>query len=243
MKRLISAAVVAALGITAAFAVESEGLYLKPGSGTGKIAFIDTQSRLSEKSIREAMKRLDKSGEYNMVYEKARPAECPSELKAASKADFALIVIDDAKKPVSLVAPDDGWAMVNVATLDRGLKTESAKAKFFEGRCRRQILRIFALGAGGGASMYPNNLSHPCKLEKLDLFKEELPFDVVVRNENYLKTIGVTKRQMVPYSDACMQGWAPSPTNDVQKKIWDEVHQLPTNPIKIEFDEKRDKGK
>jgi len=36
--------------------------------------------------------------------------------------------------------------------------------------------------------------------------------------------------------EACQEGWAPAPTNDIQKAIWNEVRQLPAKPIKIEFD-------
>ena len=42
------------------------------------------------------------------------------------------------------------------------------------------------------------------------------------------------------YRKACMDGWAPAPTNEYQKAIWDQVHAIPTKPIKIEFDPKTD---
>ena len=41
------------------------------------------------------------------------------------------------------------------------------------------------------------------------------------------------------YKNACEQGWAPAPTNDIQKAIWDKVHAVPKNPMKIEFDPKK----
>ena len=43
----------------------------------------------------------------------------------------------------------------------------------------------------------------------------------------------------VPYLVAVQEGWAPQPTNDVQKAIWDKVHALPTEPIKIKPEEKK----
>ena len=35
------------------------------------------------------------------------------------------------------------------------------------------------------------------------------------------------------YRKACEEGWAPAPTNDVQRKIWNEVRTLPDQPIEI----------
>ena len=41
------------------------------------------------------------------------------------------------------------------------------------------------------------------------------------------------------YRKACEEGWAPAPTNDVQKAIWDKVHAMPTEPIKIKPETKK----
>ena len=52
-------------------------------------------------------------------------------------------------------------------------------------------------------------------------------------------TQGVTVRATTNYKTACREGWAPAPTNDVQKAIWDKVHAMPTEPIKIKPEEKK----
>ena len=43
------------------------------------------------------------------------------------------------------------------------------------------------------------------------------------------------------YKRACREGWAPTPTNDVQRAIWEKVHAIPDKPLTIEFDPKIDK--
>jgi hypothetical protein len=53
--------------------------------------------------------------------------------------------------------------------------------------------------------------------------------------------MGVTPTLVAHYRQACKQGWAPAPTNDVQRAIWNKVHELPSDPIKIKYDPKRDK--
>jgi len=35
------------------------------------------------------------------------------------------------------------------------------------------------------------------------------------------------------------EGWAPAPTNEYQKIVWDKVHAIPQKPMKIEFDPKK----
>lgn len=217
------------------------GMIEKPGSQKGKIAFIDTQSTLAAENIQKIVNELAKESGLNFVYEKAAPADCPCSLKDASKADFAVVITDDPKKPTSVVSPDDHWALVNIACLDKNLKTEEAKKKFFEGRCRRQILRIYTIAAGGWASAYPGNITAPQNVEDLDLVGEFIPEDVKDRNRKFFRTFGITSKVVSTYLKACREGWAPAPTNDIQKAIWDKVHELPSNPVKIEFDPKKDK--
>jgi hypothetical protein len=59
-------------------------------------------------------------------------------------------------------------------------------------------------------------------------------------NEN-LQALGMASERKVPYVKACKEGWAPAPTNEFQKAIWDKVHSTPKNPMKIEFDPKKGK--
>ena len=56
---------------------------------------------------------------------------------------------------------------------------------------------------------------------------------------NNAKLMGVAVRRRVSYRKACQEGWAPAPTNDIQKAIWDKVHAVPATPMKIEFDPKK----
>ena len=57
--------------------------------------------------------------------------------------------------------------------------------------------------------------------------------------QTYLEKLGVTKMEKTTYLRACKEGWAPAPTNEVQKRVWDKVHAAPRMPMKIEFDPKK----
>ena len=54
-----------------------------------------------------------------------------------------------------------------------------------------------------------------------------------------MKARGMTPTRIASYKKACQEGWAPAPTNDVQKAIWEKVHAVPATPMKIEFDPKK----
>ena len=100
-------------------------------------------------------------------------------------------------------------------------------------------MRTFALLCCGGLSMQEDNLLHVAKLEDAYNLKDVLPHDVVNRQLKYLAGMNVTPRVRVTYKKACEEGWAPAPTNDIQKAIWDKVHAMPTAPIKIKPETKK----
>ena len=133
-----------------------------------------------------------------------------------------------------LVAPESRWACVNVSALAK----DGADGVKVQRRVRREMLRAFASLAGGGGSMDPLCVSRTAtSLAELDAIKSnDLSYDPLVRAEEALKAMGITPYRRTTYREACQEGWAPAPTNDIQKAIWDEVRQLPAKPLKIELD-------
>lgn len=146
-------------------------------------------------------------------------------------------IVDDPAQPSLLVAPEQFWALVNVAPI------ASDKTAFFEARVKKQLVRAFAMLCGAPMSGYDNPLTAPVlKTGDLDeIIDYTLPADIRGRCQKYLMKCGVTPYKMSTYYDACVQGWAPAPTNDYQKAIWDDTRKVPEKPIKIEFDPKKGK--
>ena len=87
--------------------------------------------------------------------------------------------------------------------------------------------------------MQDGNLMHAAKLEGTYNLKDLLPHDVVTRQLKYLAAMNVTPKVRITYKKACEEGWAPAPTNEFQKAIWEKVHAAPKNPMKIKFDPKK----
>ena len=150
-----------------------------------------------------------------------------------------VVVVDDETTPAMLVAPEDHWGVVNVAKLVDDLPTEKAKTRFIGSRTTKEAIRAFSLLCGGGSSQFPGNMMNATSLRKLDTTVDSIPVDMVGYYQEYLKTLGVTVRATTNYKTACREGWAPAPTNDVQKAIWDKVHAMPSEPLKIKPEEKK----
>lgn len=152
----------------------------------------------------------------------------------------SLFIVDDEKLPSLLSAPENRWVMVNVAPLAKG---DGKKPAFFAARVQKELTRGFSILAGAQSSNYPNSLvGCVTKPEDLDVFLDcKLPVDVMARFVRYVAGYGIEPKQIVSYKKACQEGWAPQPTNDVQKAIWSDVHKLPDKPIKIEYNGKKDK--
>lgn len=222
-----------------ALAAKAGGLVEKPGSSTGRIVFINTQSGMNADNIQGSIRSLGDIVAKYPVFVVSDTPDKPAVLKARHNADVAIIIVAEDDSPALLAAPEDNWAVVNIKALAKGLKSDAAKAKFFDSRCRKEIMRGFACAAGGFDSSFPGNIMNVMKAADLDLCEEFMPFDKAGLFKQRLKASGVTPSRFATYRIACREGWAPEPTNEVQRVIWDKVHAIPENPMKIKYDPKK----
>ena len=205
------------------------GEVVRPGTFTGKVAIISQQSRLPAADCQAVARMLAELTQCNIVAE------------ADEKATIRLYLIDASNEPVMLLAPEDHWGKLNVARMVEDLPGERAKEKFFASRARKMIIKSLSLLMGGGSSQFPGNIMNTASLRELDQCQEGVPVDMVDNYLAYLKAIGVKPAEKTTYRKACREGWAPEPTNEVQRVIWNQVHQIPDKPITLEFDPKKDK--
>ena len=207
---------------------------------TKKIYFVNAQSRLSKSVVEAARKKMEDVLRTPVDMTEGAFAFPSPKIEG----ELSLYIIDDANFPMSLVAPEGRWAFVNVAPLAAG---RGEKAVFFEARAKKEIARIGCMVFGGISSMYRQNLlSFMGSAEALDQHEgDNLPVDGPMRCQRYLLSLGVKPYRETTYKTACQEGWAPAPTNDVQKTIWEKVkadkERGPTNPIRIEPPKKGEK--
>ena len=220
-------AIVFAQDPRAARIAKQGGEIIRKGTFEGKVSIINQQTRLSTSDC-EAIARLF-----------AEQTQCNIVADNGDGAAVKLYLIDDPKEPMVLLATEDHWGKLNVAKLVDDLPGENAKKKFFVPRARKMMIKSLSLLMGGGSSQFPGNIMNTAKIRDLDLMKESIPVDMIEYYQTYLKALGVTPMKKTTYLRACREGWAPAPTNDVQKAIWDKIHALPTEPIKIKPETKK----
>ena len=212
------------------------GKIVMPGSMKGKIVYVNAQSRAPRKWLEQNAATFGEATKLAIEVSEGK-FEFPL---PKIQGEASLFVVDDPALPPLLSAPESHWAMVNVAPLAKGA---GEKPQFFAARVQKELTRGFCLLAGAQNSGYPDALvGCITKPEDLDRFMDcRLPIDVMNRFAPYLKGYGITPKVYSTYKKACEEGWAPEPTNDVQRTIWNQVHQIPDKPITIEYDPKKDK--
>lgn len=195
----------------------------------GRVLVLNAQKKADAAKLREAIDKLANHLRIEIAFEEADKAdpEATKAVLAEKKANAVIYVGECDKSGPLLIAPDDLWAYVNVKALgDRNL----------DDRAKKELARAFIFLCGGIASQYQNPLTRAVTdVRNLDLIPvTEIPVDVLGRMPPYLETMGVTPYVEATYRSACHAGWAPQPTNDVQRAIWNEVHEIPSEPIRIQ---------
>ena len=213
------------------FEERTGGLFEKPGTQKGTIVFFSDQKQVPLDELNAVIPALSQDVRFKYIVTDDKTV----------KGNVMIKIIDDPDKQTLLVAPFDAWAVVNVAKLSKGLSSEAAKKKFLPSRTRKVMMKAFAYASGSGASQFPGNMFAAKTIEELDLMEERFPMDVVSGITAFLASRNVTPSKLCTYRRAVNEGWAPAPTNDIQRAIWDKIHSIPTKPIKITYDKDKQK--
>ncbi len=213
------------------------GFIARPDSLRGRICIVDAQTGFSNEIARVAkefaqltrfrIEPCSHAGKPNL-------GNIPA-LMQALEAEAYVFVTSDGSLPSLLVAPENGWVLVNTANLGK----EAASEAVLKRRVRCEVARGLAYVAGAANSLYARSLMSAVREPRdLDGTTNEMPpVDVVSRFQSYLKPFGITPFVQTPYSQAVEEGWAPAPTNAYQQAIWDEMkaekERGPTNGLQI----------
>ena len=135
--------------------------------------------------------------------------------------------------PLTLM-PENATAIIDT----KALSADSPTKTTLENRVSKELWRGFVYCLGGGNTYVQHCVMKPVfSLEDLDAIpsRSACPDAYLMVSETAQK-LGIKPARRVTYRQACKEGWAPAPTNDVQKAIWDSVRKLPEKPLTIEFD-------
>ena len=208
------------------------GFLEKPGTAKGSIVYVNCQQKAPKTWIDESIAYFSEVTKFKVNY-----AEGTFDIKAPKfDGEVAIFIIEDETLPPILVAPESKWALVNITPI-----AKEQRPIFFEQRTKKELSRAFAYLCGATGSKFERSLTRGITSQaELDKnYDYELPMDIVQRFWDYMKPLGVLPAQRATYLKACEEGWAPAPTNDVQKAIWEKVHAMPTEPIKIKPETKK----
>ena len=216
------------------------GYVQRPGTKQGEVAFLNAQQTIPSAAFVPIANRLGKMLHVNFQVKDIADPEVGG-FDAAFKKDgaqFAVFVVDDKRNDNTLlILPEKRYAVVNISPL----KLDGGEGAFLVARAKKEAARAFFYVAGGASMPVEGNLMSAFMgirdLDKVPV--DAFPVEVIGRVGEYLSQMGCETRAMVTYKKACQEGWAPAPTNDVQKAIWDKVHAMPTEPIKIKPEEKK----
>ena len=163
----------------------------------------------------------------------------PVTVNAKDKIGLTIKVCMGDKETPLVVMPDNATATVSIAALTADKPSEEVLGS----RVCKELWRglIYTLG-GGNTYVQQCVMKQISSLPELDALPSRTACpDAFMRVTESAKALGIQPARRVTYRQACKEGWAPAPTNDVQQAIWSQVRKLPTEPLKIKFDPKRGK--
>ena len=215
--------------------IQNMGGYIeRPNTLTGRIAIVAADKSIDLKQLNTVADIINRSIHTKVEVKSIDSVEIANaeKLKQDMGLNGAVFVVEGNTIPCpSIIAIESKWAIINVAQLREGAKSE----KYTDARLRKELMRTFLALFGSWSSKFNGDLLSPIKsINELDkIANERPPMDVMGRVKSYLTHIGVETRPPTTYLVACREGWAPPPTNEYQKAIWNKIHAMPTAPIKI----------
>lgn len=199
------------------------------------VLIVNAQTRIPMSCLEEIATSIRK-----LAHVKVESAMGESKSAAKPSKDHPVVIslIDDPSSDATiLVAPEQCWATVNIANVLKGNPSEQVRST----RIHKEVWRATAMVMGAA-----NSMSQPCLLRQINTLKELdntrnlLPSPQPVSNmKEVANKLAIAGVRITTYRLACQEGWAPAPTNDIQKAIWDKVHAMPTSPIKIKPETKK----
>ena len=205
------------------------GKIRQPNSECGEIVFVNSQKTVDASVLSKAIDKLERQFKYIVKI---------SDKDVDASASRLVVRLEDLdRKERVLLAPESYWVSVNVKSLAADNPPKAILADRFE----KEVRRAFAFVCGGTCGTEPGGICRMVNsLSDLDAIPGlDFALDIEARIVNNMNETEVKPYRIAKYSEAVQEGWAPAPTNEFQKAIWDKVHAMPATPMKIEFDPKK----
>lgn len=206
--------------------MEKTGGFVPRPVGGPVLLVVNTQSKFASAAVEQGIQEIARVIQAPYRLESGDAKQAPFEAARAAmaagpdKVAFAVVVVDSPDLPLTLVAPEACWAILNVAGLE-GSKPVSNEV--LEARFKRQLWRTATWVMGGGTSPVKSAMSPAFSADELDGIGQATAPDLLNRVLDVAKRRGMRQQGMTTYRKACEEGWAPAPANPIQQAVWDEV--------------------
>ena len=203
----------------------------------GKVVILNAQDKVAKEKVRAQVEELARELRMNVEYVDAKEWGM---YQVPAGAVGAVVIAEKADLPMSVVAAEKTWGLLNVSPLIVEGDAEATTRRF----CR-EFSRVVCFAFGQSNSQYRGApLSTVTKPEDLDtIVNESMTFESVTMVMRTLMNLGLTQSRKTSYKKACQEGWAPAPTNTYQKAIWERIKaeqsEAPTKGIKISYDKNK----
>lgn len=186
--------------------------------------YVNAQKRVATADLKKVPEELERVLNFPFEIRDAEVEGCSLEAAGGflgPKAAAVILVADDPKIPTTtLQALESRWAIVNVAAL----AADKPSADVLAARVRKEMWRTFAVLMGASDNQrYGCLMKNVASLADLDALPYETvspdPFPAVCRT---MTKYGVKRNKSATYRKAFIEGWAPPPTTDMQRKIVEE---------------------
>ena len=202
-------------------AEEFGGFVESPAQGI--VALYDYQSKVSREDIARFF--LPSNGFFKLRFEHRQMTgnfDVRNANKAKGEAVVAIFIINDPTFPMTLVAPEAKWGVLNTAQISDG----NPERRILLDRAEKLLSRVGTELLGGIFSLQvPFSAMQPIySIADLDNMKGKAISPYSLTQIAYsLPYIGLASARKTTYDQAVREGWAPAPTNDVQRAIWEDV--------------------
>jgi predicted Zn-dependent protease len=200
------------------------GFIDKPGEGAA-IEIVDTRkdsdgSANRVKEVLDTMLRLPSVVEAAELAVGTNAYDFAVRKLNADKSLMVVLLVDSGQLPSLAVFPEDRVAVVNARKVKFGADEKDGRQRMI-----REIWRAIGFIGGTGYATTDNCVMQPI-MSPLEL--DALEWQVLnpsnaPRMDKFLRKHKVRRGHRMTYRKAVEQGWAPPPTNDLQKAVWDEV--------------------
>lgn len=210
---------------------------IKPGSSKGMFKVICATDLIDIDALSSSVQPIRKQTRIQIEAVKSSPLPDLQAMAVLKKhsAQAGIILVDSENLPRLMLAPEEGWAVINVKALNSQLTEKETLAK----RVNVEIIRAFTYVCGAATDARSGLIMQPITaVEQLDdIPNVSLQIANADRMVKQLALWGIEPLVIAYYRKACEEGWAPPPTNDVQKSIYAEVNaekeRGPSNAILI----------